>query len=76
VDKATHMLQQGHNLRRERKIFKEMYEKLFKLWDAHSTYKRRNEQLLEKVAKMKTSSNATQYGKNTDVARVFETETE
>ena len=72
---ATHMLQQGHDLKRERKSFNEVHEKLFKLWDAHSTYKRRTEQLLEKLAKMKTSFNATRYGKNTDDTMVFGTET-
>lgn len=73
---SARMLQQGHDLRRERKNFKDMNEKLFKLWDDHSTYKITTEQLLEKVAEMYTSFNAVRYGKNADDGREFENETE
>ncbi len=73
---STHMLRQGHDLRRERKNFKDMNDKLFKFWDDHSTYKVTTEQLLEKVAVMYTSFNAVRYGKNADDGRAFENETE
>ena len=73
---STHMLRQGHDLRRERKNFKDMNDKLFKFWDDHSTYKVTTEQLLEKVTVMYTSFNAVRYGKNVNDGRAFENETE
>ena len=58
---STHMLQQGHGIRRGRKNYKDMNDKLFKFWDDHSTYKITTEQLLEKVAEMYTSFNAVRF---------------
>ena len=49
VDMATHMLQQGQNLRRERKTFKILNEALIELWSQHSERIINSSQLLEKV---------------------------
>ena len=56
VDIATHMLQQGQNMRRERKTFKILNEALFGLWAQHSERIINSSQLLAKVAVSYTSA--------------------
>jgi hypothetical protein len=70
----TKMLQQGQTLRRERKSFKLLNEKLFNYWDKFNEHHLTTEQLLEKVAEMYTNFNAIKYAKNVNDSRSVELE--
>ena len=74
VDLFTKMLQQGQTLRRERKSFKLLNEKLFNYWDKFNEHHLTTEQLLEKVAEMYTNFNAIKYAKNVIDSRSVELE--
>ncbi len=75
VDMATHMLQQGQNMRRERKTFKNLNEALFGLWAQHSERIINSSQLLAKVAELYTKFNVRRFTANADDARsLFETQ--
>jgi hypothetical protein len=74
VDLFTKMLQQGQTLRRERKSFKLLNEKLFNYWDKFNEHHLTTEQLLEKVAEMYTNFNAIKYAKNVNDSRSVELE--
>ena len=74
VDLFTKMLQQGQTLRRERKSFKLLNEKLFNYWDKFNEHHLTTETLLEKVAEMYTDFNAIKYAKNVNDSRSVELE--
>ena len=69
VDMATHMLQQGQKLRRERKAFKELNEALFDLWAQHIDKILNSSQLSAKVAKLYTKFNGFRFTANAVNAR-------
>ena len=76
VDIYTKMLEQGHQLRRQRKTFKELNLKLFGLWNDYSKQKIKTAELLEQCADIYTRFNAIKYAKTVNDARLFELETE
>ncbi|EFX61650.1 hypothetical protein DAPPUDRAFT_338577 [Daphnia pulex] len=76
VDLYTKMLEQGQSLRRQRKTYRELNEKLFKFWDDYNKQHLTSKELLEKCANIYTHFNAIKYAKTANDARVTEIETE
>jgi hypothetical protein len=52
------MLEQGQSLRRQRKTYRELNEKLFKFWDDYNKQHLTSKELLEKCANIYTHFNA------------------
>jgi hypothetical protein len=76
VDLYTKMLEQGQSLRRQRKTYRELNEKLFKFWDDYNKQHLTSKDFLEKCANIYTHFNAIKYAKTANDARVTEIETE
>ncbi|EFX63123.1 hypothetical protein DAPPUDRAFT_335907 [Daphnia pulex] len=58
VDLYTKMLEQGQSLRRQRKTYRELNEKLFKFWDDYNKQHLTSKELLGKCANIYTHFNA------------------
>jgi hypothetical protein len=76
VDMYTRMLEQGQQLRRGRKTFRDLNAKLLSFWNDYSNSVISTEELLEKCAEIYTNFNASKFVKTVDDFRLFELETE